>query len=146
MGKKSRTKWEGRDRGVRVQVNKRQRKKAKAKVEPLRWMVPCHPPTVSNCYNPEYSNVQDHNSHSIMEQYLGAISPSRRLSDQSYSRHGVSFARISSGDQSRRDRFPSPYLPDGSENMEYAKTIGCYDHVFYGDLSVTSLMEEMQGR
>lgn len=30
------------------------------------------------------------------------------------------FARCFSGDQSRRDSFPSPYLPDGSENPEYS--------------------------
>lgn len=61
------------------------------------------------------SQVEDPNS---WHAAVGFVRPSQdRTNYQVLSGRG--FARISEGDQSRRDSFPSPYLPDGRENPDY---------------------------
>lgn len=81
------------------------------------WFSGVGPQTVTG------STGQDPNSWFIqeeVEQSTGKISPSRHLTDVLYP-CGKGFGRLAHGDQSRRDSFPSPYLPDGSENLEYTR-------------------------
>lgn len=54
------------------------------------------------------------------------ISPSRQTNEGFRGNRG--FARCFSGDQSRRDSFPSPYLPDGSENPAYVEIVDWEDN------------------
>lgn len=157
MGKKSRTKWEERDRGGRFQVNKRQRKKAKAKVKPISWWAQWRPEpvrlsdglyaSVTGPHTVTVSTVQDPNSwmpdDGDIVPDVWIISPSR-ITPRLLPTIDRGFGRCFSGDQSRRDRFPSPYLPDGKENDAYDQAIAHNYHGFCGNLSLASLMEEIQ--
>ena len=105
-------------------MNKRQRKKARRRwIIQSQWM--------------EYDNIQDfvrdftpitasavHDPHSWMPDDgdlvldVSIVSPSQKdLRVLPTIDRG--FGRCFSGNQSRRDLFPSPYLPDGSENPRY---------------------------
>lgn len=67
--------------------------------------------------------VQDPNSWDAHDSgVVDIVSPTRDRCNYQYL-SGRGFARCFSGDQSRRDSFPSPYLPDGSENAEYAASV-----------------------
>lgn len=117
-------------------MNKRQRKKVKVKVKPLRWMAQWRPTpvmlsngffaAVTGPHTVTVSTVQDPNSWmpdgGELVPEVSIISPSRK-DLRIWPTIDLGFARCFSGDQSRRDRFPSPYLPDGKENPEYAEII-----------------------
>lgn len=95
-------------------MNKRQRKKRRRKASRRFWSL-MDDPDLDQFMRPD--TVRGN-----------GISPSRQSNHEFGCAFG--FGRIFSGDQSRRDRFPSPYLPDGQENPEYGYLTQHW-HLFY---------------
>lgn len=99
------------------------------------WMR--QPITTRNFYNPDhcnvvsYSTVQDPTRWETDSGVIDFVSPSQDRSNYQYLT-SRGFGRLFDGDQSRRDSFPSPYLPDGKENPAYAKIVTPVGGNFYG--------------